>query len=312
MSPDHDVPSVGESASASAQSPGALIRQGRERMHVSLDDLAGLTKLSYHTLEALESDNYNALLEPVYVRGYYRKCAKVLNLPEQALLDAYQARVAPRSPEPPAKLRLASGADLGSTNRLPFALAIGAAVVAVIVCAILWIARSGSQTASSVPVELTPLLPSNAQAPAVAPAAGESVTVPAAQLASPSVAPAAPADAAAPAPTPTAEAPTATTTPAEPAPVAAAETPAAAVPGPSLVLNFSATSWVRVSDAKGHTAIDGLVQAGESKRIEGIPPFSVFLGNAAAAKVEYQGAAVDIAPYVRSNKTARFTVPATN
>lgn len=330
MSLDQDVPAAGDSVSATAQSPGALIRQGRERMHVSLDELAGLTKLSYHALEAMERDDYNALLEPVYVRGYYRKCAKVLNLPEQALLDAYQSRVAPKSPEAPAKIRLASGADLGSNSRLPVALAIGAALVAVVVCAVIWIARSGGTAPPAVPVEVsTP--DATAPAPGPAPAAGESVTVPAAQLVAPSVDAAAPAAAATAAPAaesaaisaaaPAATiAPDAVATPSTAAPAASAatpaetpaETPAAPAAGQALSLSFSATSWVRVSDAKGTTAIDGLMRAGESKVIEGVPPFSVFLGNAAAAKVEYQGAAVDIAPYVRSNKTARFTVPATN
>ena len=117
MSPENNVVNAGEASSAlhAPVSPGALIRQGRERMNLSLDDLAGVTKLSYNKLEALERDDYSALLEPVYVRGYYRKCAKVLNLSEKALLDAYKNRVAPKQPE--AQLRRRLGLESGYERR---------------------------------------------------------------------------------------------------------------------------------------------------------------------------------------------------
>ena len=84
-------------------SPGAMIREARQRARLSLEDMAAHTKLARQTLDALERDDYQALLEPVYVRGYYRKCAKVLELSEKALLQAYEARVVQKMPEPPAK-----------------------------------------------------------------------------------------------------------------------------------------------------------------------------------------------------------------
>ena len=69
-----------------------MIREARERTHLSLDDMAAHTKLARATLEALERDDYGALLEPVYVRGYYRKCAKVLEMDEAQLIAAYNAQ----------------------------------------------------------------------------------------------------------------------------------------------------------------------------------------------------------------------------
>lgn len=318
MSPENDVQTPAEVAAAvAAASPGAMIRLGRERMHLSLDDLVGVTKLSYHTLEALEQDNYNALLEPVYVRGYYRKCAKVLDLSEKALLDAYQSRVAPKLLPPPAKLRLASGADLGSTSRLPVTLAIAAAVIAVLICAVVWIARSGTQTPS--PEQALPL-------PAVTPPeisfeAGAASAVPTADLVAtpvtevpaqtPTVAAAAPALPSVPTPEPATAAPTVAVTPAAAVPAAAA--PAAATSAAdAAVLSFSATSWVRVDDARGKTLFNGLAQPGESHVLNGALPLNVFLGNASAVKVEFAGRAVDTQTFQRDNKTARFTLPPRN
>jgi len=315
MSPENDALHIGDASVATAPtSPGGMIRQGRERMNLSLDDLAGVTKLSYNTLDALERDDFAALQESVYVRGYYRKCAKVLDLPEKALLDAYQNRVAPRQPEPPAKLRLASGADLGSTSRLPVTLAIAAAIIAVIVCAIVWIARSGNGPA--------PVVMQGAAATDPAPAtlpAGETVPLPGAEP----VTPAAPAGAEA-MPLPAAEPVAATAAiaepptpvaPATPAPAVAAAPSAAAapdaVPAPpdSAVLSFTATSWVRVDDAKGKTIFNGLAQPGDSHVLTGALPLNVFLGNAQAVTVQFKGQPVDTQAFRRSNNTARFTLP---
>ncbi|HSW12152.1 MAG TPA: helix-turn-helix domain-containing protein [Solimonas sp.] len=300
MSPENDVVNAAEaSVSSHSVSPGALIRQGRERMNLSLDDLAGVTKLSYGTLEALERDDYSALLEAVYVRGYYRKCAKVLELSEKTLLEAYQNRVVQKQPEPPAKLRLASGADLGSASRLPVTLAIAAAVIAVVVCAIFWVARSNTgqppQQVQEVPT--TPAAPlEQMTTPATAAPATEPVLPAAADPTTPAVADPATAPAAAPA------------VPATPPAAVAPATPAAATTA-AAVFSFTATSWVRVDDAQGKTVFNGLAQAGDSHALSGALPLNVFLGNAPAVTVQFNGQPVDTTGFRRSNNTARFTLP---
>ena len=67
---------------------------------------------------ALERDDFAVLTEPVYVRGYYRKCAKVLSLPETELIGAYDRLLGPKTPPMPTKLLLGnSGSTMGSMNR---------------------------------------------------------------------------------------------------------------------------------------------------------------------------------------------------
>lgn len=259
--------------------PGQIIREARERARLSLDDMAAHTKLARSTLEALERDDYRALLEPVYVRGYYRKCAKVLEIEEQRLIAAYNARVVPKNPEAPTKLRLASGTELGSSSRLPVSMAVLAAVIAIVACAFIWFAREPAQPYPALAVvETIPLEP--VQPVETAAAAGESVT--------------ATADAVA-----TAESPAPTSAP----------TPAiAAAPG-SLRLRFVQTSWARVDDAGGKTLLNGMRAAGEVDALIGQPPLNVFLGNAPGVEIEFEGVRVDISRYVRDNNTARFTLP---
>src|SRR5689334_1373687 len=111
-------------------SPGEAIRIARERAKLSVDELAARTRLSRAVLEALERDAFEQLLEPVYVRGYYRKVAKALDLAEQPLIAAYQSMYTPPPTIAPARLRLASGGELGESSRLPKSLAIVAPIAA--------------------------------------------------------------------------------------------------------------------------------------------------------------------------------------
>lgn len=304
-----------------SESPGTLIRAARDRLKLSLDELAGQTKLARGTLEALERDDFAALLEAVYVRGYYRKCAKVLNIPEEALMAAYTSRVQPRPLTPPAKLRLGTGSE-GTARR--FSSVVMVALVAVIAGAVLWYLRG-----ERAPLLGMPLPTVDNAAPAVTPTGDQPVDA----LTSPSTPPP-------PATTGSTSLPSAASTPPAPEPDASfgaalssspapapaateavAPPPAAAIkpaaPAPisteagssKLLLNFVSISWARVEDANGRVLLNRVVQAGERQMLDGQPPYAVFLGNAPGVQVQYQGATVDIKALIRDSATARFTVP---
>jgi cytoskeleton protein RodZ len=293
------------------RSPGAQIRRARERAQLSPEEFAAQMKLARGTLEALERDDFKMLVEPVYVRGYYRKCAKLLGIAEKDLVDAYQALVAPRAPEAPAKLRLASGTELGSGSRLPVALSLAAAVVGVVVISLIWFARGETRRvppavaarAEALAPEPEASKPETAAAQPLTPAGGgtaESSATAAPAAATGSQAAVSPAVASAPVSTP----------PVAASPQSATSTPAAAVTSASITLRFTITSWARVDDAGGKTLLNGLVRAGDKQTFSGAPPFSVFLGNAPGVSVDIGGKPVDLAKYTAENGTARFSLGA--
>jgi len=270
-------------------SPGALLRAARERAGLGAEDLAGQLKLAKGTLEALERDDFAALSEPVYVRGYYRKIAKVLPIAESELINAYNART---KPAPVAaqlrRLPLAGGVAAGTSrhSRMP---GVGFAVLAVVAIGVLIAVVSREPTQRLAPPR------SAAIAPAPAPVEPTPAPTPA------------PADSAA-APAPAAETPASAATPTTQAP-APAPTPATGVPN-QLALEFSQASFVRVEDGSGRTLKIGLVHGGERSTLDGQPPYTVFLGNAQNVKVFFGGQAVDFSAHInRQNDTARFTVP---
>lgn len=294
--------------------PGVLIREARQAARLSVDELAAMMKIARPTIEAMERDDFGAMLEPVYARGYYRKCAKLLGIDEKKLLDAYAAHVAQREPVMPNKVRLASGSELGLGSRLPLGRALVVGVGAIIFCAVLWIVRDATLAEPAVP----PMLPATTSAPAVHESgAGPGAATPSTPAeAAPGTPPAdtasvspGPADAAAATGAPT---PAAAVAPgsaaAAPAP-ATAPSPAAAPPSGALQLTFTADCWVNIRDVNGRTLRKGLILAGERIGLDGARPFYLFLGKATAVSVQFDGKPVDLAPYTRDNATAKLQLP---
>lgn len=277
----------------SPASPGRLLRQARERAGLGAEDLAGQLKLAKGTLEALERDDFLALSEPVYVRGYYRKIAKVLPVPEADLIAAYDALSKPAATTPAMRRIPLAGGVAAGTSRQHRGQGLWVAAGVLILVGILFALAEREPPQRLVPVEAP--VPENAPAvPAPAPESAAPVT-----SAAPSVAPdSAPSAAAA---APAATVPT-------PAPAATAPPPAA-VPD-QIVLEFSESSFVRIEDSRGRTLAIGLVRGGERQALDGQPPYTVFLGNAQNVRVFFNGQPVDFSPHINSqNDTARFTVP---
>ncbi|MBL6751311.1 MAG: DUF4115 domain-containing protein [Nevskia sp.] len=317
-------------AGGAAVGPGRIIRLARENASLGVDELAKLTRLSRATLDALERDDFTALGEPVYVRGYYRKCSKALSLAESELIAAYERLAVPKAPQAPTKLLIGSGETRFGKGRrgqwrwLVWVLLLGAVLGA------------GARFVHSLPGYSFSLRPSLSTPPAGqaagAPAAAETgaptapaaATAPAAEppaaTAAPTAAAAAdaPAQLAAAAPQPAAEpalasgnAPAAAPPPAgEPAASAGASSAIAAAGAATLELSFKSASWVRVEDSTGAVLLSGTVQAGNQQSVSGKPPYALFIGNAPGVSVVFGGKAVDLQPYIKQNDTARFTLPA--
>lgn len=107
--------------------------------------------------------------------------------------------------------------------------------------------------------------------------------------------------------------------PAPEVPATAEESPTAVVPEPVVepltvaageglvALQFSADCWVQLRDANGKIVFGGLKRKGDSLQLAGKAPLELRLGYARGAQVSYNGAAVDVAPFI-SGETARITL----
>jgi cytoskeleton protein RodZ len=68
------------------QSPGTILRRGREASRLSKTEVAQQLHLTVDTIERIEADDYEKLPAVAFVRGYIRAYAKLLKLPADEIV----------------------------------------------------------------------------------------------------------------------------------------------------------------------------------------------------------------------------------
>lgn len=79
---------------------GALLRNEREKRGLSYEQVAQVTRLRKHFLEAMENEAWENLPPSVFVKGFIRSYAKALGLEEAKLLDLYKSIISDEVPPP--------------------------------------------------------------------------------------------------------------------------------------------------------------------------------------------------------------------
>jgi cytoskeleton protein RodZ len=270
---------------------GARLRSARERSRLTILQAAERLHLDPDILEALEAENFAALGAPVYVKGHLRHYAELLGESPEALSELYSqgARVPPpdltRVPKPVPD-------DAGRLVAPAMIVVIGFAVAGTV-----WWGLSLSHrqwlTAGSrpEPVAVSAATPISPQAPAPPPRPARlALTGGAAPVQARAVV-------------------------APPAASASETCQAAGTTPPShgevdAVFTYTADSWTDVCDATGRQLIYGLTSGPATRKLEGVPPLIVMLGDASGVTIEVGGRAASISRFVRSNHTARFMIAA--
>lgn len=274
--------------------PGSRLAQAREDRGLTLEEAARALRLAPRHVRAMESDDYESLPGPTYVRGYLRSYAQLLGLPADEIVASYNSLSVAQQPVDLGKL--APPAQLSSDHhlmRLVSALVLGLFVV---LAGLWWYGKEETPA----PIPSLPLSPPPA---------------PEARLSAPSPDSVAPATL-----TPSDKRPQAAdlsegsrtsggVTPRAPAgvgqEVAAGSRPAA--PRVHLVLQAREESWAEVRDAAGNRLLYETIPAGRTVTVEGAAPLSVFLGNVDGVHVEFNGRPYDASRHKRG-PVARFTL----
>ncbi|OTG67388.1 helix-turn-helix domain-containing protein [Acinetobacter silvestris] len=71
------------------QRPGEYLRQVRVSQIRDIQDVAADLNMPIKTLQALEQDDYKALPEATFIKGYYRSYAKYLNVDATAIIQRF-------------------------------------------------------------------------------------------------------------------------------------------------------------------------------------------------------------------------------
>ncbi len=288
MDPDAPVDAAAEAPPPA--SFGARLQWQRERLGLSVTDVAARLRLHPNQVRALEQEALSALPEAAYVRGFVRGYARVLDLDPAPLLTDLGQKLAPAAAsvvDGMAQARDYSPVRAAAREHASRKIVMAGAVLLLIALGALgWYATHQPRLEPPPAVVPTPTPPGP-----VSPSAPVPVTSGEASPAS--------------SPGPAASAPAAATPDGAAADTAALTTPVP--PAPFLRVRFSGPSWVEVKDAEGKVLLSQHSTAGAEHVIEGTPPFYVVIGDTTKAAVEVRGENYDLAPHTRQN-VARFTV----
>ena len=69
--------------------PGNRLRSAREKAGFSLEEVSARLHLDRRTIEMLETEDYRELPAPTFVRGYLRSYARLLDLPAEPMVEAF-------------------------------------------------------------------------------------------------------------------------------------------------------------------------------------------------------------------------------
>ena len=305
MEQENNPESAEQPCERPAPSVGQRLREARERQGLSVDDVVAKIKLAPRQIIALEADDFDALPQTAFVRGFVRSYAKLLQLDAQQLLDALPGGEVAKVSAEIEKVEAPFPSER-TARRQNLNLLVAALLVTVVIAGFaLWQSNAPVQVeapaapAAQDELVATPLpLPERLEVLDAASEVQAASAVPQ-EVAASAVAPAAP-----PA---SAVQPAFTRFAASAVPTASAVQPSGK--SAALRLVFDKDAWVEVRDRYGKTLSNQVNHSGTELRVEGIPPFAMVVGHATSVHLYYRDKPVDMTPYVNaSSEVARLTL----
>ena len=282
-------------AAPTAPPTGTLLAAARESRGLSVADIARQLKLSAWQVDALESGDYRRLPGTVFVRGFIRNYARLVNLDAALLLTNAGRELAPAASSSP---KMPLSADIPFPRERTFKwhkYAIGA--IALLIPVILFefypdeandTTVKSSQVELPAPQVMAEVNPVQETAPIAVPVARQ-------------------ADEFARAPNTDASAVPQNKSRDKPPPAVTAAS-ADPKPGEQLVrFRFEQESWVEIRDRNGRKIFSQLNAAGSEQAVSGLPPLSLVVGNASGVRLTHNQQPVDLAPYTKVD-VARLTL----
>ncbi|MGY3948197.1 helix-turn-helix domain-containing protein [Aeromonas allosaccharophila] len=306
-----------------AAGPGQLLRNAREQLGWTREQVASRIHLRLTLIAAIESDTYDKHTSHTFIRGYLRTYAKLVGIPEETILAAYDKLGL--TPPDNIDMQSFSRRSRQQANDSRLKVVTWLVILVLIALSVAWwwqstarrsagdeaLAATEMSATSSTPAApaITPpdaINTAPVEGAAIAPAATD-VTAPA--VVSEASATLAPASAAV-APTDV-NADVGAVTDVAVSGANGSESEEAVVDpatAPQLKMSFTADCWLDVKDANGKTLFSGLKKANDELVLEGAEPLKFIIGAPMAVKLDYKGQSFDMSRY-NNGRTARFSLP---
>ena len=299
--------------------PGQHLRRAREEATLSIEEVAARLHLDTRTVGNLESDNYDDLPAPTFVRGYLRSYARLLDLPAQPIIDSFDRR---GLEPPPLVADITSSEEVKSTD-VPMRIATGIIIAVLLAGVGLWSKNQFSHWTSSSDDESAGVTTDTSEIPQLRADTELQVKLP--ELRQPSgqasrnsvLVPLTTEDSSSQALTSSNSSLSNLTSPSDAATnEASTETEntdsatnvVSATPGLGhLILRVRRDSWIEVYDREGERLYYSTARAGDSIDLKAAAPVKVLLGFARGVQVEYNGDSFDTGPHT-ARGLARFSL----
>ncbi|MGL6382951.1 RodZ domain-containing protein [Aeromonas caviae] len=290
-----------------AVGPGQLLRNAREQLGWTREQVASRIHLRLTLIAAIEADTYDKHTSHTFIRGYLRAYAKLVGIPEETILAAYEKLGL--TPPDNIDMQSFSRRSRQQANDSRLKVVTWLVILVLIGLSVAWWWQStarrsaGDDALAATEMSATVNTPEANVAPAVdvaepvLPAASDAVSTQVVVSGATATLPVVATDASAAVPTDVSGAvSTAESTTTEPA------------KAPQLKMSFTADCWLDVKDANGKTLFSGLKKANDELVLEGPEPLRFIIGAPMAVNLEYQGKSFDMSRY-NNGRTARFSLP---
>ena len=313
--------------------PGDRLQAQRIAMGLTLEELAKKMRLSVAILKSIEENDFSQISAPIFVKGYLRSYARIVNADENDIITRYITDYTDEDPPISSTSNTAPeiNADDSRVKWVTYLV-----IFALISLLVVWWWNRYQQPAEtlsldttvddiSVTQERSPATPSEtgSDTPIVPPLSTTGTDEESELTRQPSVLGTTEIPVTEPTQSLVSAEPSATSEPEpaaqppatmEPESLSQAEPITGSQPSPlaqadaDLVVRVSADSWLDIKDSEGNQLVYDLAQTGETLSFSGQPPFRVFLGNARGISITYRGEEIDVSRRIRDDNTARLRV----
>ncbi|MBE9562037.1 MAG: DUF4115 domain-containing protein, partial [Proteobacteria bacterium] len=247
--------------------PGMRLRQLREKSNVSIKHVADRLFLDVMVIEKLENDDYKNLPPTIFVRGYMRNYAKLLDVKPESILEEFD----PDGKQPKLHTQEKRKEQANRHDLLPTLGTISIIIVSLVLVA-MWI----SSPESTPSIELLPD-PQIKEQPIFPPESSNTED-----------------------PSESGEVASDSTEQPVNAESTSNDTSEAEIPPinyKTLKINFKARTWMRVTDKTKASLYEGISSSGKILSLDGTPPFYLRVGNIDGVDIEYKGETRSVKAY---------------
>ena len=296
-------------------SPGVRLRHVREKNKWSVKHIADRLFLDMHVIEALEADNYDGLPPTIFVRGYLRNYAKLLELSPESIMESFerlQEQPKDSSITPQKQKKQTSSHDIGQSI-------ITGIVIVTLITLVAWAGLRfypPNPALSPNPELQTPIASAPQEATSSLKTWSDQQIENNTSLISrldtdttfnqPSEPPARVLTTGIVSQPTNDDVTTNLTPPAEP------DTPEEEITPTEdprmLSVHFKARTWIRITDNTGKKLYEGISNSGKVLPLEGTPPFYLKVGNLDGVDIEYQDEIKDIKTFPKRRGRKRLYI----